>query len=86
MAVRTARMDRRMATALGLFWLTAAGGPAVVAQPVDPTLAGLPAVAQLPPGTVKISPVVPGMGEHWAKLQDLPLGLAGPRWVVRVEC
>src|SRR5262245_50848272 len=34
----------------------------------------LPSVADLPPGTVKVSPPVPGMGEHWAKPQDLPLG------------
>jgi hypothetical protein len=67
-----------MATALGLLCLASATEPAAAAQPagkrVDPALAGLPTVAQLPPGTVRISPVVPGMGEHWAKVQDLPLG------------
>jgi hypothetical protein len=34
----------------------------------------LPSVADLPPGTVKVSPPIPGMGEHWAKPSDLPLG------------
>ncbi|GGJ37511.1 hypothetical protein [Deinococcus roseus] len=28
----------------------------------------------LPEGTVKVSDCVPTMGEHWARLQDLPLG------------
>ncbi|GEM47385.1 hypothetical protein [Deinococcus cellulosilyticus] len=28
----------------------------------------------LPEGTIKISECVPGMGEHWARPQDLPLG------------
>ena len=77
MALTFAGMNRKSATALGLLWLAAAVGQAA-AQPagqrVDPALARLPTVAQLPPGTVRISPVVPGMGEHWAKVQDLPLG------------
>ena len=34
----------------------------------------LPSVADLPPGTIKVSPPVPGMGEHWANPKDLPLG------------
>ena len=34
----------------------------------------LPTVADLPPGTIKVSPPVPGMGEHWANPKDLPLG------------
>jgi hypothetical protein len=34
----------------------------------------LPTVADLPPGTVKVSPPVRGMGEHWANPKDLPLG------------
>ena len=34
----------------------------------------LPSIADLPPGTVKVSPPVPGMGEHWANPKDLPLG------------
>ena len=74
--------NRTTAATLGLLcWLAAAAGPAA-AQPaggrgstgVDPALAGLPTVARLPPGTVRISPVVPGMGEHWANPRDLPLG------------
>jgi len=36
--------------------------------------ARLPAVADLPAGTVKVSPPIPGMGEHWANPKDLPLG------------
>lgn len=31
-------------------------------------------VLDLPEGTVQISPSVPGMGEHWANPQELPLG------------
>lgn len=78
MAMTSAGIDRgRMVAALGLLCL-AATAPATAAAPagkrVDPALAGLPSVAQLPPGTVRISPVVPGMGEHWARVQDLPLG------------
>lgn len=34
----------------------------------------LPSVGILPEGTVKVSGVVPGMGEHWANPKDLPLG------------
>ncbi len=34
----------------------------------------LPSVSILPKGTVKVSGVVPGMGEHWANPKDLPLG------------
>ena len=40
----------------------------------DPAAPRLPSVADLPPGTVKVSPPVPGMGEHWANPKDLPLG------------
>ncbi len=36
--------------------------------------AKLPSVSILPKGTVKVSGVVPGMGEHWANPKDLPLG------------
>ena len=78
MTLASAGMDRTMAAALGLLWLVAAAGPAAAAQSaggrVDPALAGLPTVARLPPGTVQISPVVPGMGEHWANPKNLPLG------------
>ena len=67
-----------VAAALGLLWLAAAAAGPAAAQPaggrVDPALAGLPTVARLPAGTVRISPVVPGMGEHWANPRDLPLG------------
>src|SRR5687768_5429681 len=34
----------------------------------------LPSASILPKGTVKVSGVVPGMGEHWANPKDLPLG------------
>lgn len=85
MTLTPARTNRTTAAALGLLcWLAAAatGSVPAVAQPaggragagVDPALAGLPTVARLPPGTVRISPVVPGMGEHWANPKDLPLG------------
>jgi hypothetical protein len=40
----------------------------------DPPARDLPTVADLPPGTVKVSPPIPGMGEHWANPEDLPLG------------
>lgn len=38
------------------------------------TRAGLPGTDILPEGTVQVSPVIPGMGEHWANPGDLPLG------------
>ncbi|MFC5469315.1 hypothetical protein ACFPPD_11335 [Cohnella suwonensis] len=31
-------------------------------------------VLALPGGTIKLTPVVPMMGEHWANLQDMPIG------------
>lgn len=34
----------------------------------------LPGADTLPEGVVQVSPVVPGMGEHWANPADLPLG------------
>src|SRR4051812_38737338 len=37
-------------------------------------LTKLPTTNVLPSGTVKVSGVVPGMGEHWANPKDLPLG------------
>src|SRR4051812_37527208 len=37
-------------------------------------LAKLPTTGILPSGTVKVSGVVPRMGEHWANPKDLPLG------------
>lgn len=45
-----------------------------VARPLDPRLAQLPRASDLPSGMVRISPHVPGMGEHWANPRDLPLG------------
>lgn len=42
------------------------------AQALD--LSHLPDVSMLPKGVVQISPVVPGMGEHWADPANLPLG------------
>ncbi len=37
-------------------------------------LARLPSADILPKGTIKVSGVVPGMGEHWANPKDLPVG------------
>ena len=37
-------------------------------------LSGLLDVGILPAGTVRVSGVVPRMGEHWANPKDLPLG------------
>ena len=34
----------------------------------------LPGTDILPEGTIQVSPVIPGMGEHWANPGDLPLG------------
>ena len=48
-------------------WTAPLDGVATSAPPA-------PTVAGLPPGTVRISGVVPGMGEHWANPRDLPLG------------
>jgi len=33
-----------------------------------------PMMSGLPKGTIQITPVVPGMGEHWADPKNLPLG------------
>lgn len=52
----------------------AAGQSQDAARPLDPRLAHLPRASDLPPGMVRISPHVPGMGEHWANPRDLPLG------------
>lgn len=30
-------------------------------------------VKDLPQGTVQLTPAIPGMGEHWANLEDIPL-------------
>lgn len=34
----------------------------------------LPPASSLTPDIVQLSPVVPGMGEHWANPKDMPLG------------
>jgi uncharacterized protein YjiS (DUF1127 family) len=65
---RVAPMARRLAAALCL--TLAMSAPAARGD----EFARLPTVADLPPGTVKVSPPVPGMGEHWANPKDLPLG------------
>lgn len=55
--------------------LLAVAGMAILPQPgfaLD--LTHMPDQSVLPEGTVKISDVVPGMGEHWANPKDLPLG------------
>ena len=56
------------------FSLVLAAG--LAAAPVNRAFAadGLPAASQLPKNIVQISPVIPGMGEHWADPKDLPLG------------
>ena len=38
------------------------------------TLDNLPSARNLPDGVIQVSPVVPGMGEHWADPKNLPLG------------
>ena len=35
---------------------------------------GSHSVEDLPQGTVQLTPSIPGMGEHWANLEDMPLG------------
>ena len=37
-------------------------------------LESLPTVDALPDGVVQVSPVIPGMGAHWANPKNLPLG------------
>ena len=46
----------------------------LAAAAADPAAPDLPTVADLPPGAVKVSPPIPGMGKHWANPKDLPLG------------
>jgi len=52
--------------------------PAVLATSpaAGDAFAHLPRVADLPAGTVKVSPPVPGMGEHWANPTTLKWSLA----------
>ncbi len=35
---------------------------------------GSDSVEDLPSGTVQLTPAIPGMGEHWANPEDMPLG------------
>jgi uncharacterized protein YjiS (DUF1127 family) len=58
----------RHAALIGLALVAALG------RPVAATERWLPRVTDLPPGTVQVSPFIPGMGQHWAKPSDLPLG------------
>ena len=37
-------------------------------------LENLPESSSLPDGVIQVSPVVPGMGEHWADPKNLPFG------------
>jgi uncharacterized protein YjiS (DUF1127 family) len=70
-------VDRRAHRMCILILATAASLSVMFAQMHGATGAEfntLPSVADLPPGTVKVSPPVPGMGEHWANPRDLPLG------------
>jgi hypothetical protein len=52
---------------------TALFGVMLTSAPAD-EFDKLPSASILPKGTVKISGVVPAMGEHWANPKDLPLG------------
>lgn len=63
-------MFRRMAFLLSAICLTTA---AVSAAPQGLTLPPQPSVrpAGIPSGYVMVTPCLPGMGEHWANLQDL---------------
>lgn len=53
-----------VATTLG-----AAPASATLEEPTTVPIAWMP-----PPGVVQVSPCVPLMGEHWARLQDMPTG------------
>jgi hypothetical protein len=44
------------------------------ADPLKAELNQLPKTSALPAGVVKVSPYVPGMGEHWANPANLPFG------------
>jgi uncharacterized protein YjiS (DUF1127 family) len=47
---------------------------AVAARADDGRFDALPTIKDLPAGTIQVSPPIPGMGEHWARPEDLPLG------------
>jgi uncharacterized protein YjiS (DUF1127 family) len=70
-ARRCCRSGHRLAAACGAALAVSATAPAAA---TDDEFARLPTVADLPAGTVKVSPPIPGMGEHWANPKDLPLG------------
>jgi hypothetical protein len=63
---------RRMALAATVAGVSLLVG--LTGNAADPALNELPTVADLPPGTIKVSRPIPGMGEHWANPKDLPLG------------
>lgn len=52
----------------GLPWMAGAAG----LSPDE--MAARAASLGLPQGTVQLSPCVPAMGEHWARLADMPFG------------
>lgn len=54
------------ATAVAFTLLAYSGGSGLVF--------GSDSAQDLPPGTVQLTPAIPGMGEHWANLEDMPLG------------
>jgi hypothetical protein len=54
--------------------LAAAMLPAMASAAGADEFSKLPGTGILPKGTIKISEVVPRMGEHWANPKDLPLG------------
>lgn len=58
---------KRLLTAFSAVLLSVATGSALGAEE-------LPVASSLPKNVVQISPVIPGMGEHWADPKDLPLG------------
>ncbi|WP_432261905.1 hypothetical protein [Cupriavidus sp. TMH.W2] len=58
---------KRLRTAFSAVLLSVATGSALGAGE-------LPVASSLPKNVVQISPVIPGMGEHWADPKDLPLG------------
>ncbi|MBV8530902.1 MAG: hypothetical protein JO104_06260 [Candidatus Eremiobacteraeota bacterium] len=55
---------------------SAVTGARVVADPATPMLPPQPAMhpAGIPADAVLLSPCIATMGEHWARLKDLPLG------------
>ena len=70
MRIRSRRLLGLLAAGLALGGIIAAR-PAL-ASFAQPTTTPIAWVA--PPGVVQISPCVPQMGEHWARLEDMPTG------------